>query len=113
MPSQASIDKLRRYLADTGTPPEFSDSALSALLTEAGDDFDVALAAGLTELQAKAAKLVDYTVGPDNERASQLFDHLTTRLKDVQARIARQQQQIASGSVEPTGTTTISTVAVW
>jgi len=82
------VERLRRLLGDTGTVPFFSDPRLAALLTDAGDDLDRALLAGLHELRAEAAKQVDFTVGPDSEQASQLLKNLTILSNEVTERIA-------------------------
>lgn len=82
------VERLRRLLGDTADPPAFSDPRLAALLTDAGNDLDRALLAGLHELRAEASKQVDFTIGPDSERAGQLFEHLTTLANEVEGRIA-------------------------
>jgi len=82
------VERLRRLLADTGTVQGFSDTYLTALLTDAANDLDRALLAGLNELHAEAAKQVNYSVGPDSESASQWFDHLTVLVTRTEARIA-------------------------
>lgn len=89
MADQMLIDKLRRQLGDTsGTVQFFTDVRLAALLTDAGNDLDRALLAGLQELRAEASKQVSYSVGPDSEQAGQLFDHLTILANEVEGRIA-------------------------
>jgi len=82
------VERLRRLLADTGTVQAFSDARLTALLTDAGNDLDRALLAGLNELHAEAAKQVNYSVGPDSESASQWFEHLTVLVANTASRIA-------------------------
>jgi len=102
---QMLIDKLRRQLGDTsGTTQFFTDPRLAALLVDAGNDLDRALLAGLHELRAEASKQVDFTIGPDSERAGQLFDHLTILSAEVTERIA------AGGQVSSAGR--IGTIAV-
>lgn len=84
------VERLRRLLGDTGPVGQqaFTDARLAALLTDAGDDLDRALLAGLHELHIEAAKQVNYSVGPDSESASQWFDHLTVLVTKTEARIA-------------------------
>ncbi len=84
------VERLRRLLGDTGPVGQqaFTDARLAALLLDAGNDLDRALLAGLHELRAEASKQVNFTVGPDSESASQLFDHLTILANEVEGRIA-------------------------
>lgn len=83
------VERLRRLLGDTATTGQaFSDVRLAALLTDAGNDLDRALLAGLQELRAEASKEVSYSVGPDSEQAGELFKNLTILSAEVAARIA-------------------------
>lgn len=104
------IERLRRLLGDTGTTQAFTDARLAALLTDAGDDLDRALLAGLHELRAEAAKQVSYSVGPDSEQAGQLFDHLTILSAEVAERIA---DRAGAGGVARIGTVSAPVRVAW
>ncbi len=103
------VERLRRLLGDSGTTQFFTDPRLAALLLDAGNDLDRALLAGLHELRAEAAKRVDFTIGADSERASQVFDHLTTQINEVTTRIAAVTRTSGSGRI---GTLAVP-VKVW
>lgn len=104
------VERLRRLLGDTSATPFFTDPRLAALLTDAGDDLDRALLAGLHELRAEASKQVNYSVGPDSESAGQLFDHLTILSDEVAERIAN---RASAGGVARIGTVSAPVRVAW
>ena len=89
MADAAATALLRRNLGDTGDPPAWSDEELGNLLDEQQGDQDRALAQGLWELLAQGARWHDYTVGVEQARKSQVFDHLLTLYREVRERIAQ------------------------
>ncbi len=104
------VERLRRLLGDGGDPPFFSDARLAALLTDAANDLDRALLAGLHELRAEASKQVSYSVGPDSEQAGQLFDHLTILIAELTERIAARGQVSSAGRL---GTVAVPVRVSW
>lgn len=88
MADLATIARLRDNIADTGTPPAYTDLELGAFLDAASGVEPHARVAALLPLWAEAASRTDYSAGTGSEKASQYFAQLGTLLEHAQGEVA-------------------------
>lgn len=106
MADERAIERLRKALGDTGTPPAFSDAELALLLDDRAGDELAARVDGLWQLLMQAAKLHDYTVGLSQERKSQVAEGLRKDHATASAELASQRAATAAALREATAGTT-------
>ena len=73
--TQTQLKSMRRKIADTAETA-WDDGELNAIYTEAGSDFNEAIAICFEELMGNAAKFADYTQNESSEKKKQIFDNL-------------------------------------
>jgi len=76
------LTDLRADLGDTGASPAFSDAELERLYVRAGENYAKTMVMALNQLLASVSKLTDYTQNQTQEKASQVFGHLS-KLRDI------------------------------
>lgn len=74
--TETQLARLRRKIADQGTPPAFPDDELQDIWDEAGENWNLTIVMCFNELLASAAKFNDYTQNESQEKKSQISKNL-------------------------------------
>lgn len=76
------LEDFRTDIADTGTPPAFTDAELQRLYARAGEIYNRAILLSIDQLIVSAAKFADYTQNQSAEKKSQVIAHLL-KVRDI------------------------------